>query len=122
MSVLKEILVSQYAVWARLVSQYMQYGQDVRSRESAGKEGYKVHIHKLWKNKNNAAVGMKIEIVAWVLIYSTLEMGMEKLCWESQSEKDTSPKGPRDKLCGEERKKTNSFLSKNISAIDYQHS
>ena len=70
MSVLKEILVSQYAVWARLVSQYMQYGQDVRSRESAGKEGYKVHIHKLWKNKNNAAVGMKIEIVAWVLIYS----------------------------------------------------
>ena len=49
--VLKEILVSQYAVWTRLVSQYMQHGQDVRSRKSAGKQGYKVHIHNMYMEK-----------------------------------------------------------------------
>ena len=47
----------------------MPYGQDVRGRESAAKEGYKWYTqymvqgtHNIWRNHNNEADGMKLEI------------------------------------------------------------
>ena len=81
----------------------MQYGQDVRSTESSGKEGHKVRAHHGERNNNEAVVECNKVLAQW-------NWGKRMLDFARQVQKG---QGGRYKFSRVETKltKTNNFLS-----------